>query len=83
MHDMRITLNHHLLGNFYAADFCDAADIIAPQVDEHQMLRQLFGVAAQFLFKFAITFGRRSAFARAGDRPHGDFVALLPHQYLR
>ena len=33
MHDVRVALDHVLLGNLYAARFCNAAEIIAAEVD--------------------------------------------------
>jgi hypothetical protein len=44
MHDMRVTLNNHLLGQLNGPRFSDTSDIITPKVDQHQVLSDLLGI---------------------------------------
>src|SRR5690606_36659911 len=47
MHDVRIAFDHHLVGDLDAADLGDAADIIACQVDQHDVFGDLLGVCLE------------------------------------
>ena len=62
MHDVAVALDHHLLGDLDRADLGDAADIVAREIEQHQMLGALLGIGEQLL-------GERlssSAWRRAG-----------------
>ena len=80
MHYMRVTLDDKLFGHFDAAKFGDATNIVTTQVNQHQMLGKLFRIIPQLGLKCAIMLRRFAPLAGTGNRPHGDFATLLPHQ---
>src|SRR4029077_10537476 len=49
VHDMREPLETHELRDAYGSVFADAPDIVAPEIDEHDMLRPLLLVALELL----------------------------------
>ena len=80
---MRIALDDHLLGDAHAADFDHTADVVAMQVDQHEMFGELLRVAEQLLFKRRVLFWCAAARPRASQRPRGDDAVFEPNQYLR
>ena len=80
---MRIALNHHLVGQAHAAGLADAANVVAPQVDQHQMLGALFRIGQQFGLKRGIFGCVVTTATRAGNRAHGDFFIFQTHQNFR
>ena len=49
MHDVRVALDHHALGDLHAAGGGDAADVVAPEIDQHHVLGALLRIGEQFL----------------------------------
>ena len=82
MHDVRIALDLHVLGDLDAAGDGDAAGVVAPEIEQLQMLGALFRVGQQFVGQAHVVFARQPARAGAGNRPQGDVVAFEPDQYL-
>jgi hypothetical protein len=60
-----------------------AADVVAAEVEQHQVLGALLGVGQQLGGQRLVLLDGGAALARAGDRPHGDVAVLEPHQDLR
>ena len=83
VHDLAVALDEERVGHTDTADARDASGIVAPEVEEHQVLGPLLGVGLQLGFQRQVLLGRGAARAGAGDRPHGDRAALLAHQDLR
>ncbi len=83
MHDMAVALDHHLLGNLDRADLGDAADIVAREIQEHQMLGALLGIGEQLRGELGVLGRGRAAPARAGERADGDFAVAQAHQHFR
>ena len=54
--------------------FCDASDIVAAEVDEHDMFGDFFGVREKVLFEGKVFFGGFAAFACASEWAVGDFA---------
>src|SRR2546430_11955792 len=76
MHDMAIALDCKFLGYLDRADFGDAPDIIAPEIEQHQVLGAFLFICKKFrrqIFIFGLGF---TAPAGARDWPDGDFPAL-------
>ena len=86
VHHVRVALDREGLGHLDAAGLGDAADVVARQVDQHQVLGALLRVGAQLGLERLVLLGRRAARARAGERPDRHLVALgrvlLAHQDL-
>ena len=82
MHDVRIPLDHHFVVQLHAAGFGHAADIVAAQVDEHQVLGDLLGVLQQVLLQRQIGLCSGAAWAGAGDGSHRNLAILDPDQNL-
>ena len=87
MHHVRVALDRESLGDLDAAGLGNASDVVAGQIDQHQMLGSLFRIGIQFSFERQIELGRRTARAGAGQGSDGDLVAcrrvLAAHQDFR
>jgi len=59
----------------HAAGLRDAPDVVAPQIDQHDVLGALLGVGQQLVGKRRVFGWCRAAPPRAGDRPHRDRIA--------
>ena len=69
MHHLAVALDEELVGDFDGADFRDAADIVAAEIEQHQMLGALFGIGQQFGFQrlvFVRTWRRAAGCRRSG-----------------
>ena len=82
VHDVRVALERHELRHAHAADLRDAADVVAAEVHEHDVLGALLLVAPQLLGQPLILVRRRAAPPRAGDRVRLDVPALDAHEHL-
>ena len=83
MHDVAVELDRVALGHRDRADLGDPADVVAAQVEQHEVLGQLLGVAQQVLGQARVLGGVGAARPGAGDRPDGDPAAAQAHQDLR
>src|SRR3546814_16950068 len=83
VHDVAVALDHHLLGEPDAADVRDAANVVAAEVDQHQVFGDLFRIGEQLRGKRVVFFGALAALARTGDRPHGDQAVVDAPQPFR
>ena len=75
MHDVAVALDEELVGDLDRADLGDAADIVAAEIEQHQMLGALLRIGQQFVFQRLVLVRRRAARARAGDRADGHDIA--------
>ena len=78
MHDVAVALDEELVGDLDGADLGDAADIVAAEIEQHQMLGALLRIGEQFLFERLVFVRRRAARARAGDRADGHGAIAQP-----
>src|SRR5258708_23387675 len=69
MHHMAIALDEELVGDPDRAGLRDSADIIAPKIEQHQMLGALLGIDHQLFGKSGVFIGGLSPPARGGDSP--------------
>ena len=83
MHDVGVALDEHLLGDLDGADLGDAADVVAAEIEQHQMLGALLRIGQQVGGERLVLGRRCAAPARAGDRADGDLAVAQPHQDLR
>ena len=58
-------------------------DVVAPQVDQHQVFGKLLGIAEQVLFQRQISFFVGAAWTGAGDGADRDQTFLDAHQHFR
>ena len=72
MHDLAVALDEELVGDFDGADLGDAADVVAAEIEQHQMLGALLGIGEKLGLERLILVRRGAAPARAGDRADGD-----------
>ena len=75
MHDVRVRLDRHEAVDVDRAVLADAAEVVAAEVDEHDVLGALLLVGEQLLGDPLVVLERRAARARAGDRPRRDVAA--------
>ena len=83
MHHVRVALDDQPLGDLHRAGGGDAPDVVAPEIDEHDVLGDLLGVVQQLLLELEVVALHGAARTRARDRPHGDLAAFDPHHHLR
>ena len=67
MHDVAVALDGHEVGHANASVFRDAADIVAGQIDEHEVLGTFLRIVEQFLGVVVVLLGVGSAADGAGD----------------
>ena len=84
VNDVGIAFDRHQLVDFDAANRGDPADVVAAQVDQHDVLGALFGVGEQIGFELALFFRRGAAAACAGDGAELDVSPVEPdHRFGR
>ena len=83
MHHVRVALDGELLRHLDRADLGDAADIVAAEVEQHQMLGQLLGVGQQLLGERLVLDIVGAALARTGQRPDGHLAVAQTDQDFR
>ena len=54
VHDVGVALDEHEVFDFDGAELGDAADVVAAEVDEHDVLGNFFGVGAEVFFEGAV-----------------------------
>ncbi len=83
MHDVREAFDDDANGNFDGAGLRDAPDVVAGEVDEHDVLGELLRIGEELGGQRFVFGGRSPTASRAGERSHrGDFV-FHPHQRFR
>ncbi len=83
MHDVGVTLDGHQFFGLHGAVLADATQIVAPQIDEHDVLGALFFTSEHFLFE-ALIFGFiLAAPARPRDGTIENIAALDFDEHLR
>ena len=82
MHHVRVALERHVLRHAHGAEFADAAEVVAPEVHQHDVLGALLLVALQLFGQPQIVFFVRAARPRAGNRMRLGVPALDAHQHL-
>ena len=83
MHDVAKALDHHLFRDFDAADLGNPPDIVAPQIEQHEVLGQLLGVVAEFLLERVVLGQRLAPGPGSGDRADSNLLLAHPHQNFR
>ena len=83
MHHVAVALHIELLRHAHRARFGHAAHIVAAQIEQHHVLRDLLLVVAQLLLERAILRIRLPPPPRARDRVRRHLAVLHDHQQLR
>ena len=77
VHHVAVTLHGKRLGNFYAANLGNSANIIARQIDQHHVFGAFLRVVDQLLLYRFVLFGIGSTGPGTRQRANGD---LLPRR---
>ena len=80
--DVRVAFQRHELVDLDAAGHANASEIVAFQIDQHDVLGALFGMADQLAQAGAVIVAANPG-ARAGDRPRGDGAAVRVDEPFR
>ena len=80
---MREPLDGKALHHPDGADLRHAADIVAAEIEQHQMLRALLRIGQQLGLERQILCRVRTALARAGQRADRHHAVAQPHQNFR
>lgn len=84
MHDVAVTFDRHHVAEFYAAVLSDSADVVAGEIDQHDVLGSLFRIGEELLFQPLVLFIGRSAFASAGEWANRDLAIFdADHDFRR
>ena len=83
MHHVAVVLEKKLVGDANAAERCDAARIVPPEVEQHQVLGALLRVGQKLFAEALVLLRRFSARSRAGDRTDGHVAIAHANQDLR
>ncbi len=83
MHDLAVALDEELVGDLDSADLGDAADIVAAEIEQHQMLGAFFRIGEEFGLKRLIVMRRGAARSCAGNWTDSDFAARSFDQDFR
>ena len=67
VHHVAVAFDEHEVLDLDAAEFGDAADVVAAEVDQHDVLGDFLGVGAEIFFEGAVGGFVRAAGAGAGD----------------
>src|SRR3546814_9653732 len=76
VHDVAVALDHELLADLHRAWLGDAADVVAAQVDQHQVFGPLLRISEQLGFERGVLFRCLPARAGAGQRSEEHTSAL-------
>ena len=69
--------------DLHRADARHAANVVAPQIDQHGVLGAFLRVGAELLLEAEVLFLRRASTAGAGDGPHGHLGPFDLDEQLR
>ena len=83
MHDVGVVLDIHLIGDPDRAHLGHPADVVAPQIEEHQVLGQLLGIGQQILGQGFVLGRVLAAPAGPGEGADGYLAGAHANQYLR
>ena len=72
VHDVAVALDGHDVADVDGADFGNAADVVAMEVDEHDVLGTFLGVGEQFFFEGEVFVVSCAAWTGAGEGAAGD-----------
>ena len=82
MHHVRVALDRHLLGDLDATDGRHPANVVASQIEQHDVLGDLLRIGEHLGGQCFVRLSAGTARPGAGDRPQRDYLALLAHQDL-
>ena len=80
---MAIAFDGIAFGHAHAAGLRHAADIVAAQIEQHQVFGAFLGIGEQARLVGAVFFGGMTARASPGDRANGDFAVADAHEDFR
>ncbi len=83
MHDVRVALEGHERRHADGAVVADAADVVAPKIDQHHVLGPLLFVALELFGKLLVLGLRLAARTRAGNRMRHRLASFDAHQHFR
>ena len=83
MHDVRVALHGEQLFGLHRAVIADTAQIVAPEIDEHDVLGALFFTGKHFLFQALVLGFVLAAPTRAGDGAVRDISSLNFDEHFR
>ncbi len=83
MQHVRVLLDDHALRHPHAPVAGDSPHVVAPQVQQHQVLGALLGVGEEVLRQRGVLLRAPAAAARSRDGAHRHGPLLQPHHHLR
>ena len=72
MHHVAVAFDGEQVADPDAAELRDAADVVAGEIDEHDVLGPFLRIGEQFVGQSLVFLGRRAARPGAGERAVGD-----------
>jgi hypothetical protein len=83
VHDVGVALDHAELVDAHGSHLRHATDVVAAEIDEHQVLGPLLGIGEQLGLERPVLLGGLSARPRPGDGTHVDLPPVESHEDLR
>jgi hypothetical protein len=83
VHDVPVTLDRAQRGHLDRGAGRDAADVVAGEVDEHRVLRELLRIGLQVLLQERVVARILRPRSRARDRTRDHLVATHAHEQFR
>ena len=83
VHDVAVTLHGHEIGERDTTEFRNPPNIVAGEIDKHEMFRALLGIGKQLTREFRIRLRRRPSLAGAGNGTDLDISFGHLHMNLR
>src|ERR1700722_562748 len=77
---MAVTLDEETVGHLDRADLGDATDVVAAEIEQHEMLRSLLRVGQKFCRQSFVLSRTCAAWAGAGNRADHHFAVAYAHQ---
>ena len=78
MNHLAVIFEEEAVGDAHAADLRHAANVVAAEIEQHEMLGPFLGVGQKLVRQRLVFLGARAARTRAGDRPDGDLAVADP-----
>ncbi len=83
VHDMAIVFDDHGFGDTNGTRKCHASDVIASEIEEHEMFSPFFGVIKEIASEFEVFMSIGPAFSCAGDGTNGHGVVTQANENFR
>ena len=83
MHNMGVTLHDHQIRNLNRSDFRHPSEVVAPQIDQHQVFGSFFLIGKKFVGQRAVLLLDFTSGPGTGDGAQGGDTAFQTYHDFR